>query len=156
MTSRTTSREATRRRTTTTAHAPEETVATGHTPGETATTGHDPGESATARPGAAPEKAAPEQATSGKAATGPDAGHHPHRSDADSMAVWSFVLGLVGLLVFNLVLGPVALTLAALALRRNTTRRARAALGLTLGAADLIVLAALATTDHTLSWSLAT
>ncbi|PAU44652.1 DUF4190 domain-containing protein [Streptomyces albireticuli] len=72
------------------------------------------------------------------------------------MAVWSFVLGLVGLLVFNLVLGPVALTLAALALRRNTTRRARAALGLTLGAADLIVLAALATTDHTLSWSLAT
>ncbi|MBF6051811.1 hypothetical protein AF335_23120 [Streptomyces eurocidicus] len=84
------------------------------------------------------------------------AGRGPRRSDADSMAVWSFVLGLVGLLVFNLVLGPVALTLATLALRRNTTRRGRAALGLTLGAADLIVLAALTATDHTLSWSLAT
>ncbi|MFE0043147.1 hypothetical protein [Streptomyces albireticuli] len=156
MTSRTTSREATRRRTTTAAHAAGEPVATGHDLGETATTGHDLGERATGRPGAAPEKATPERATAGKAVTAPGTGHHPHRSDADSMAVWSFVLGLVGLLVFNLALGPVALTLAALALRRNTTRRARAALGLTLGAADLIVLAALATTDHTLSWSLAT
>ncbi|PSJ28148.1 DUF4190 domain-containing protein [Streptosporangium nondiastaticum] len=70
------------------------------------------------------------------------------------MAVASFVLGLVGLLVFNVVLGPLALVLAGLALARGTTRRGRALLGLTLGAADLIVLAALATTDHTLSWSL--
>ncbi|RKN70990.1 hypothetical protein D7231_19110 [Streptomyces klenkii] len=76
-----------------------------------------------------------------------------HR-EADGMAVASFVLGLVGLLIFNVVLGPVALVLAALALARGTTRRGRALLGLTLGAADLIVLAALATTDHTLSWSL--
>ncbi|NJP79728.1 DUF4190 domain-containing protein [Streptomyces sp. AA8] len=69
------------------------------------------------------------------------------------MAVASFVLGLVGLLIFNIVLGPLALALAGLALLRGTNRPGRAALGLTLGAADLIVLAALATTDHTLSWS---
>ncbi|MEV4922150.1 hypothetical protein [Streptomyces roseoverticillatus] len=78
----------------------------------------------------------------------------PARREADGMAIASFVLGLVGLLVFNVVLGPLALVLATLALTRGTTRRGRAALGLTLGAADLIVLAALATTDHTLSWSL--
>ncbi|MFC5149399.1 hypothetical protein [Streptomyces aureoversilis] len=77
----------------------------------------------------------------------------PARREADGMAVASFVLGLVGLLIFNIVLGPLALTLAGLALLRGTNRRGRAALGLTLGAADLIVLAALATTDHTLSWS---
>ncbi|MFH8789375.1 hypothetical protein [Streptomyces roseoverticillatus] len=78
----------------------------------------------------------------------------PARREADGMAVASFVLGLVGLLVFNVVLGPLALVLATLALARGTTRRGRALLGLTLGAADLIVLAALTTTDHTLSWSL--
>ncbi|WP_424891982.1 DUF4190 domain-containing protein [Streptomyces sp. XH2] len=78
----------------------------------------------------------------------------PSRREADGMAVASFVLGLVGLLVFNVVLGPLALVLSGLALARGTTRRGRALLGLTLGAADLIVLAALATTDHTLSWSL--
>ncbi|MFE5871159.1 hypothetical protein ACFQ6V_21260 [Streptomyces roseifaciens] len=77
----------------------------------------------------------------------------PARREADGMAVASFVLGLVGLLIFNIVLGPLALTLAGLALLRGTNRRGRAALGLTLGAADLIVLAALTTTDHTLSWS---
>ncbi|MFF7730602.1 DUF4190 domain-containing protein [Streptomyces sp. NPDC008001] len=69
------------------------------------------------------------------------------------MAVASFVLGLVGLLVFNVVLGPLALVLATLALWRGTTRRGRAFLGLALGAADLIVLVSLATSDHTVSWS---
>ncbi|MEU1815339.1 hypothetical protein ABZ543_09095 [Streptomyces roseifaciens] len=77
----------------------------------------------------------------------------PARREADGMAVASFALGLVGLLIFNIVLGPLALALAGLALLRGTNRPGRAALGLTLGAADLIVLAALATTDHTLSWS---
>ncbi|MFF4697951.1 hypothetical protein [Streptomyces chattanoogensis] len=74
------------------------------------------------------------------------------RSHADSMAVASFVLGLLGTLVLNLVLGPSALILATLALTRGTTRRGRALLGLTLGAADLILLATLATTDGTVSW----
>ncbi|MEV0264972.1 DUF4190 domain-containing protein [Streptomyces sp. NPDC050617] len=76
------------------------------------------------------------------------------RTDADGMAVASFVLGLVGLLVFNIVLGPCALVLGTLALARSTKRRGRAWLGLALGAADLIVLAALVTADGTVSWSI--
>ncbi|MFK0296804.1 hypothetical protein ACIQU6_40920 [Streptomyces sp. NPDC090442] len=76
------------------------------------------------------------------------------RLDADGMAVASFVLGLVGTLVLNLVLGPCALVLGALALTRGTTRRGRAALGLALGAADLLLLAALTAADGTLSWHL--
>ncbi|CAL9535630.1 hypothetical protein SUDANB58_04136 [Streptomyces sp. enrichment culture] len=72
--------------------------------------------------------------------------------DADGMAVASFVLGLLGLLVFNVVLGPLALALACAALRRGTARRGRARLGLALGAADLLVLAVFMRADHTLSW----
>jgi hypothetical protein len=77
------------------------------------------------------------------------------RREADGMAVASFVLGLVGLLIFNVVLGPVALVLAGLALSRGTSRRGRALFGLTLGAADLIVLAAAASADQSFSWSIA-
>ncbi|NUL02310.1 DUF4190 domain-containing protein, partial [Streptomyces lunaelactis] len=65
------------------------------------------------------------------------------RGDADGMAVASFVLGLVGLLVMNIVLGPIAIVLAGLALWRRTARRGRALLGLALGLADLAVLAVL-------------
>jgi len=68
--------------------------------------------------------------------------------DADQMAVGSFILGLLGLIVFNLVLGPVALILAGLALARGTRRRARAAIGLALGAADLVVFAATLAHSH--------
>ncbi|MER7988509.1 hypothetical protein ABTY53_23400 [Streptomyces noursei] len=79
----------------------------------------------------------------------------PRRSpQADGMAVASFVLGLVGTLVLNVVLGPCALVLGTLALTRGTTRRGRALLGLALGAADLLLLAALTATDGTLSWHL--
>nr|WP_052864899.1 hypothetical protein [Streptomyces niger] len=73
-------------------------------------------------------------------------------TQADGMAVASFILGLVGLLVMNLVLGPLSLVLGAIALHRGTTRRGRALLGMTLGAADLIVLAAIVTADGTVSW----
>ncbi|UYQ64553.1 hypothetical protein [Streptomyces peucetius] len=76
------------------------------------------------------------------------------REDADGMAVAAFVLGLVGLLVMNIALGPAAVVLAALALRRGTARRGRALLGLTLGVADLVVLAVLVTLDGTVVWSL--
>lgn len=72
--------------------------------------------------------------------------------DADGMAVASFVLGLVGLLVFNVVLGPSALVLGGLALTRRTRRRGRAWLGLALGAADLVVLLAATLADHSISW----
>lgn len=74
--------------------------------------------------------------------------------DADGKAVASFVMGLAGLLVFNVVLGPCALVLGGLALMRGTTRRGRAVLGLSLGAADLIVLAAVTAADQSVSWSI--
>ncbi|MGC5564762.1 DUF4190 domain-containing protein [Streptomyces sp. FR-108] len=73
--------------------------------------------------------------------------------DADGMAVASFILGLVGLLALNVILGPVAIVLAASALLKGTTRRGRAFLGLGLGVADLVVLLAFMSADSTLSWS---
>ena len=73
--------------------------------------------------------------------------------DADGMAVASFVLGLVGLLVLNVFLGPVAIVLASVALWRGTARRGRAYLGLGLGVADLLVLVAFMQFDSTPSWS---
>ncbi|MGP3774396.1 hypothetical protein ACTWJ8_26625 [Streptomyces sp. SDT5-1] len=76
------------------------------------------------------------------------------RRDRDGMAVASFVLGLVGLLVMNVFLGPVAIVLASIALWRGTERRGRALLGLGLGVADLVVLAALIAADGTMSWSI--
>ncbi|PZT68507.1 DUF4190 domain-containing protein [Streptomyces sp. SW4] len=73
--------------------------------------------------------------------------------DTDGMAVASFVLGLLGLLVFNVFLGPVAVVLASLALWRGTDRRGRAWLGLGLGIADLLVLLAFMQADGSVSWS---
>ncbi|MEV7082120.1 DUF4190 domain-containing protein [Streptomyces sp. NPDC093516] len=74
--------------------------------------------------------------------------------DTDGMAVASFVLGLLGLLVLNVFLGPIAIVLASVALWRGTERRGRALLGLGLGVADLLILAAFVQSDSTLSWSL--
>jgi hypothetical protein len=85
--------------------------------------------------------------------TGTTATARPRGRDADGMAVASFVLGLLGLLVLNLFLGPIAMVLAAVALKRGTTRRGRAYLGLGLGIADLVVLATLMQTTNTVSWS---
>ncbi|MET8947515.1 DUF4190 domain-containing protein [Streptomyces sp. NPDC004542] len=73
--------------------------------------------------------------------------------DTDGMAVASFVLGLLGLLVLNLFLGPIAIVLAGVALWRGTARRGRALLGMTLGVADLLVLVAFMQMDNTVSWS---
>ncbi|MFE1286142.1 DUF4190 domain-containing protein [Streptomyces sp. NPDC058751] len=73
--------------------------------------------------------------------------------DADGMAVASFVLGLLGLLVLNVFLGPVAIVLASIALWRGTARRGRAFLGLGLGIADLVVLVTFMQVDNTVSWS---
>ncbi|MEU6096016.1 DUF4190 domain-containing protein [Streptomyces sp. NPDC047079] len=69
------------------------------------------------------------------------------------MAVASFILGLLGLLVLNVFLGPIAIALAVVALWRGTTRRGRAYLGLGLGIADLVVLVTVMQMDHTVSWS---
>jgi hypothetical protein len=76
------------------------------------------------------------------------------RRDADGMAVASFILGLLGLLVLNVFLGPIAIALAGVALWRGTARRGRAFLGLTLGIADLAVLAIAMQLSNTVSWSL--
>ncbi|MEU0194390.1 DUF4190 domain-containing protein [Streptomyces afghaniensis] len=73
--------------------------------------------------------------------------------DTDGMAVASFILGLLGLLVLNIFLGPIAIVLASVALWRGTQRRGRALLGLGLGVADLLVLAAFVQADSTISWS---
>ncbi|MET9257820.1 DUF4190 domain-containing protein [Streptomyces sp. NPDC048182] len=82
------------------------------------------------------------------------AGRRTGIRDTNGMAVASFVLGLLGLLVLNLFLGPVAIALAVVALWRGTGRPRRAYLGLALGIADLVVLACVMGTDSTLSWSL--
>ncbi|MFF8465781.1 hypothetical protein [Streptomyces griseus] len=74
--------------------------------------------------------------------------------EADGLAVASFVLGLLGLLVFNILLGPAAIVMALLALARRTGRPGRARLGLALGVADLAVLAALVAANGTVSWNL--
>ncbi|MER7153069.1 DUF4190 domain-containing protein [Streptomyces lydicus] len=93
---------------------------------------------------AAPDRTSPTSTAKKKAST----------RDADSMAVASFILGLPGLLVANIFLGPTAIVLAAIALRRGTSRRGRAWFGMALGLTDLVVLAALITADGTVSWNL--
>jgi len=79
------------------------------------------------------------------------------QSKAIPVAAVSFVSGLVGLLVANLVLGPLAIVLGLIGLRVDSSRRARAALGIVLGVADIvvfIVLAAHAGAHHgSLNWS---
>ncbi|AEN12512.1 MULTISPECIES: hypothetical protein [unclassified Streptomyces] len=79
--------------------------------------------------------------------------HAKTSGEADSLAVASFVLGLLGLLVMNILLGPAAIVMASMALARSTARRGRALLGLALGVADLVVLAVLVTVNGTVSWS---
>jgi hypothetical protein len=101
-----------------------------------------------ARTGTAPATAAP----TGTAPTG-NASFETRRMAADGMAVASFVLGLVGLLLFNIVFGPCAVVLGALATARGTRRRGRALLGLALGIADLAILTALVTIDHSVFWN---
>jgi threonine/homoserine/homoserine lactone efflux protein len=67
--------------------------------------------------------------------------------DTDGMAVTSFALGLIGLVVLNVVLGPIAVVLSVRALSRGTERRSRAVLGLVLGIADLLLFAVLLVLD---------
>ena len=73
------------------------------------------------------------------------------------VAAVSFVSGLVGLLVANLVLGPLAIVLGLVGLRVDSGRRARAVLGIVLGIADIAVFVLLAahagSHQGSLSWS---
>ncbi|MFI8992621.1 DUF4190 domain-containing protein [Streptomyces sp. NPDC053542] len=73
--------------------------------------------------------------------------------DADGMAVASFVMGLIGLLVMNLILGPAAIVLASLALYRSTGRRGPALAGLGLGLCDLVVYGVLVAADDSVAWT---
>ncbi|MFJ7409254.1 hypothetical protein ACIQWZ_00425 [Streptomyces sp. NPDC098077] len=98
--------------------------------------------------GAAVQDLAPVPASDAQAASPRSAGR-----EADGLAVASFVLGLVGLLVLNLLLGPTAIVMALLALARRTRRPGRALLGLALGIADLVVLAVLVTGNGTVTWN---
>jgi hypothetical protein len=83
----------------------------------------------------------------------PHAGKPKPASDgSDGMAVAAFVLGLIGLLAFNIVLGPLALILGGVALVRGTRRPVRALAGLVLGAADLLVLVVLVTAHKGFLW----
>ncbi|MEW2191899.1 hypothetical protein [Streptomyces microflavus] len=100
---------------------------------------------------------APASAPASEAAPAPAPVPAPRRAagrEADGLAVASFVLGLVGLLAFNLLLGPTAIVMALLSLARRTRRPGRAYLGLALGVADLVVLAVLVTVNGTVSWNL--
>ena len=73
------------------------------------------------------------------------------------VAAVSFVSGLVGLLVANLLLGPLAIILGLVGLRTDSGRRTRATLGILLGVADIAVffLLALHSGAHqgSLSWN---
>ncbi|MFD0024883.1 DUF4190 domain-containing protein [Streptomyces sp. NPDC058382] len=90
-----------------------------------------------------------------EAPVAPEAAPVARRStrDADGLAVASFVLGLVGLLVMNILLGPAAIVMAGIALVRSTARRGRALLGLGLGIADLVILAFLVGGDGAVGWN---
>lgn len=101
----------------------------------------------------APAPAARAAADTGRAASASRPDSRSVGREADGLAVASFVLGLVGLLVFNLLLGPTAIVMALLALARRTRRRGRAFLGLALGVADLAVLAVLVTANGAAAWS---
>jgi hypothetical protein len=95
---------------------------------------------------------------SGKsAATGAKSGGVNAEPKAIPFAAVSFVSGLVGLLVANLVLGPLAIVLGLIGLRADSGRRARATLGILLGIADIavfVLLAAHAGGHHgSMSWS---
>lgn len=114
-----------------------------------------PGRRAPAAPhaGETPEaRSAAATDTATATATAAPAVDRARTRDADGLAVASFVLGLLGLPVLNLLLGPTAIVMALLALARSTTRRGRALLGLALGVADLVVLAVVVTAHGSVVW----
>jgi hypothetical protein len=78
----------------------------------------------------------------------------------EGRATAAVTCGAVGLFMFNIVLGPIAIALGASALRRDETGRLgrlAALLGIVLGVADLVVLAVLVAMnihDGTFGWHL--
>ena len=96
-------------------------------------------------------------APAGTSAGAPLAGTSGAGTKPIPFAAVSFICGLVGLLVANLLLGPLAIVLGAIGLRADTNRRVRASLGILLGVADIAVfllLAAHAGAHHgSISWN---
>lgn len=103
----------------------------GATVAQASTAPREPGRTASAAGGTS--------ATPGATSAAPGAGTKPI-----PFAAVSFVSGLVGLLVANLILGPLAIVLGAIGLRADKNRRVRATLGILLGVADIAVFLLLA------------
>jgi predicted lipid-binding transport protein (Tim44 family) len=79
----------------------------------------------------------------------------PEARDNSGKSVVAFISGLVGLLVGNLILGPLAIGLGIAALRGENPRRGRAILAIALGVADLAIFAFLtlrSETGHGVLW----
>lgn len=75
------------------------------------------------------------------AAADPNREARSEARDNSGKSVVAFVSGLVGLLVGNLILGPLAIGLGIAALRGANPRRGRAMLAIALGVADLAIFA---------------
>ena len=103
-----------------------------------------------------PAQPAPTASTTATSTTSNSMSHDSVRASAESpstpvtgtksipFAAVSFVCGLVGLLVANLVLGPLAIVLGVMGLRADKSRRVRAVLGILLGVADIALFVFLA------------
>ncbi|MFI5758233.1 DUF4190 domain-containing protein [Streptomyces sp. NPDC051569] len=81
----------------------------------------------------------------------------PARSRTNGLAIASLVCGIIGLFVFNVILGPVAIVLGAVGLRHSATKggAGMAKAGITLGIIDLVlfvVLLAVAASSGGFSW----
>jgi len=69
-------------------------------------------------------------------------------AEGNETAVASFIIGLLGLFIFNIFLGPLAIVLGGRSLAKGTARRGRALTGIALGLADLAVLGVLLVTHR--------
>ena len=76
------------------------------------------------------------------------------RGYGDTVAVTALLSGVTGLFVANGVLGPLAIGLGVLAMRRHARLLPTAALAVVLGAADLVLLAAMVA-SHGFTWQFA-
>lgn len=79
------------------------------------------------------------------------------RTRGNGLAIASLVCGIVGLLVFNIILGPLAVIFGGVGLRnanRGEGHRTMSWAGLVLGVVDIALFAVLlaAATNHSFSW----
>jgi hypothetical protein len=127
---------------------------------EASSAAHDSAHASAVRGGSSEVSSASHDSAEGSVARGGSGGTSSTPATGTKpipFAAVSFVCGLVGLLVANLVLGPLAIVLGAMGLRADKNRRVRAVLGIVLGVADIAVflfLAAHSSGQHaSLSWN---